>query len=98
MYSLHRQPSVYGADAQTFRPERWADPTLRPGWDYLPFGGGPRVCLGQQYALTEAYYVTIRLMQMYRRVEPRNANESWMEQLTITCCSYGGTKVGLFTE
>lgn len=93
-YSMMRDPSIYGADATSFRPERWADPSLRPGWGYLPFGGGPRVCLGQQYALTEAYYVTIRLMQKFGKLEARD-DEPWREQVAVTCCSMNGTKVAL---
>lgn len=91
---MMRQPSIFGSDAEVFRPERWADPSLRPGWGYLPFGGGPRVCLGQQYALTEAYYVTIRMMQRFRTLENRD-NEPWTEKIAVTCCSFNGTKVAL---
>ena len=94
MQSMMRQKRTYGPDAEVFKPERWADPSLRPGWDFLPFGGGPRVCLGQQYALTEAYYVTIRLMQTFRNIESRD-KEPWTEKLTITCCSRNGTQVML---
>lgn len=43
MYSMMRQQSIFGADSEEWRPERWSDPNLRPGWGYLPFGGGPRV-------------------------------------------------------
>lgn len=93
-YSMMRKTSIYGPDAAIFRPERWAEPSLRPGWAYLPFGGGPRVCLGQQYALTEAYYVTIRMMQRYRRLESRDP-ELWKEKVAVTCCSLNGTKVAL---
>jgi cytochrome P450 len=92
-YSMMRQTSAFGPDASEFRPERWADPALRPGWSFLPFGGGPRVCLGQQYALTETYYVTIRIMQRFRRLECRDP-EPWREKVSVTCCSFGGTKVG----
>jgi cytochrome P450 len=92
-YSMMRQESAFGPDAAVFRPERWENPALRPGWSFLPFGGGPRVCLGQQYALTEAYYVTVRIMQRFRRVESRDA-EPWREKVSVTCCSFGGTKVG----
>ena len=93
-YSMMRQPSAFGPDAEVFRPERWADPSLRPGWNYLPFGGGPRVCLGQQYALTETYYVTIRLMQRFKTLECRDP-EPWIEKVSVTCCSWNGTKVAL---
>lgn len=47
MYSLHRNKETYGPDAEEFKPDRWADPNLRPGWNFVPFGGGPRVCLGK---------------------------------------------------
>lgn len=35
---------------RSFRPERWEDGTLheRIGWGYLPFNGGPRICLGRK--------------------------------------------------
>lgn len=68
IYCTHRLESIYGKDAKEFRPERWAEmPKL--GWAYLPFNGGPRICLGQQFALTEASYVTVRLLQMFNHIE-----------------------------
>jgi len=44
-------------DPDEFRPERWADGTLRrelPDMAYMPFSAGPRVCIGRQFALLEA--------------------------------------------
>lgn len=71
-YSLHRHPSLWGPDADEFRPERWADPkTARHTWAYLPFNGGPRICLGQQFALTETSYTVVRLLQEFRSVRLR---------------------------
>ena len=93
-YTLHRRPDYYGPDAEEFLPERWE--TLRVGWEYLPFNGGPRICLGQQYALTEAGYVMCRLAQTFARVESRDETGEWVEGLTITCCSGNGVKVGVF--
>ncbi|KAF2865926.1 n-alkane-inducible cytochrome P450 [Massariosphaeria phaeospora] len=91
-YSMHRRPDLYGADSTTYKPERWE--SRRPGWEYLPFNGGPRICLGQQYALTEAGYVTVRLVQEFATLESRDAGP-WVESLTLTVCSANGTKVGL---
>lgn len=90
-YTMHRRKDLYGPDADEYKPERWE--SLRPGWEYLPFNGGPRICLGQQYALTEASYVTVRLVQMFAKMESRDAGP-WEESLTLTCCSRNGTKVG----
>ncbi|KAF2743154.1 putative cytochrome P450 alkane hydroxylase [Sporormia fimetaria CBS 119925] len=96
-YTMHRRQDLYGADAEEFRPERWE--ALRPSWEYLPFNGGPRICLGQQYALTEAGFVTVRLAQEFKRLESRDTNGGvWVEGLTLTLCSKNGTKVGLFRE
>ena len=52
VYTMHRRKDLYGADAALFRPSRWQPdnpdgPDLRGiGWGYLPFNGGPRICLG----------------------------------------------------
>ena len=94
-WSMHRRKDYYGADADEFRPERWEK--LRPGWEYLPFNGGPRICLGQQFALLEASYCTVRLMQRFPRIEPRDGRP-WSEWVTLTLASGPGTKVGLFEQ
>ncbi|KAK5203419.1 hypothetical protein LTR47_010348 [Exophiala xenobiotica] len=71
VYAMHRRPDLYGMDAEDFRPERWDEdmpldrnPTDAK-WGYLPFNGGPRVCLGMDFALTEAAYTIVRLMQRF---------------------------------
>ncbi|KAE8377117.1 cytochrome P450 [Aspergillus bertholletiae] len=92
VYTMHRREDFYGPDANEYRPERWAD--LRPSWEYLPFNGGPRICVGQQYALTEAGYVTVRLAQQFSVLESRDPGP-WEESLTLTLCSRNGTKVAL---
>lgn len=64
VYVTHRMKEHYGEDARIFRPERWeSQPKL--GWAYVPFNGGPRICLGQQFALTEASYTIVRLIQLF---------------------------------
>lgn len=46
IYSTHHRGDIYGEDVGEFVPERWQK--TRPGWGYLPFNGGPRVCLGRE--------------------------------------------------
>jgi cytochrome P450 len=92
VYSMHRRDDLYGPNSNEFCPERWD--SIRPGWGYLPFNGGPRICLGQQYALAEAGYVTARLAQQFRKLESRDPEE-WQERLSLTLRSRNGTKVGL---
>lgn len=92
VYALHRREEFFGPDANDFRPERWAE--IRPGWEYLPFNGGPRICVGQQYALTEAGYVTVRLAQKFSVLESRDPGP-WVEEYALTVCSRNGTKVAL---
>ena len=49
---MQRRKDIYGLDADEFRPERWEDDALVSNkalkWAYLPFNGGPRVCLGSE--------------------------------------------------
>ena len=69
---LHRDKEVWGADADEWRPDRWYDETLRPGSSFIPFGAGPRVCPGQQLAMIEASYVTVRIAQTFSEIENRD--------------------------
>lgn len=49
VYHMHRRKDLYGSDAGTFRPERWEGSELADiKWGYLPFNGGPRLCLGSK--------------------------------------------------
>ena len=66
-YGLQRRVDVWGPDAAEFKPERWEGRKM--DWSYIPFSGGPRVCLGQQYALTEVGYLVVRMLQTFEAVE-----------------------------
>lgn len=90
---MHRRKDFYGEDADEYKPERWED--LRVGWGYLPFNGGPRICVGQQFALIQVGYTIVRLIQEFERIESRDQTE-WVENLHLTLSSGNGVQVALF--
>ena len=52
---MQRRKDLYGSDAGTFRPERWEGSELTDiKWGYLPFNGGPRLCLGSKWLLMDS--------------------------------------------
>ncbi|HEU4568378.1 MAG TPA: cytochrome P450 [Marmoricola sp.] len=65
-YVLHRDPR-YWPDPETYAPDRFAAEHTHAGHQYLPFGGGPRVCVGRHFALVEA---TLVLAVLLRAVRP----------------------------
>ncbi len=71
-WMTHRDPRYYD-DPEAFRPERWLDGLAGrlPAGAYFPFGGGPRRCIGEGFALLEAAIVIATLAQKFRfRVVP----------------------------
>lgn len=69
-WAIHRRKDIYGDDADDFRPERWE--TLRPTFEYVPFNAGPRICVGQQFALTQIAFVTFKLLQAFKEIERKD--------------------------
>ncbi|KAL0935909.1 N-alkane-inducible cytochrome P450 [Colletotrichum truncatum] len=94
-FVMHRRPELFGSDAEEFIPERWE--TFRPGWEYLPFNGGPRVCPGQKFALTESSYTIARLLHAYSAIDNLDPTE-WREQLTLSLTLNNGVKVRLHPD
>jgi cytochrome P450 len=78
-YVLHRLPAFWenpeAFDPERFSPERSAE---RPKFIYLPFGAGPRQCIGNQFALIEAQLIVATLAQRYRlRLVPGHRVDAW---------------------
>lgn len=123
IHAMHRMKRLYGDDAECFRPNRW-DPYMENpvdlrniGWGYLPFSGGPRLCLGrkssltcelsfahiadlsqEEFALLEAGYVTVRIVQKFRTLEldPRDtgiAVGTEKQEVTLVLASQDGCRV-----
>ena len=81
VYGMHHHAALW-PDAEVFRPERFAtaaQPPL-PTYGYLPFGGGPRLCVGSHFALTELQLVLIQTLRRYR-VLPTAATPPGMNPL-----------------
>jgi len=47
LYAIQHRPDIWGEDAEDFRPERWQGRKI--GWEWIPFGGGARKCLGRKF-------------------------------------------------
>jgi cytochrome P450 len=64
---VHRDPRWFD-DPETFKPERWDNDLARriPRCAYFPFGDGPRICIGNQFAMMETILVLCTIMQRYR--------------------------------
>jgi cytochrome P450 len=67
MYVTHRNPNLW-PQPERFDPERFAPAEVarRHRFAYLPFGGGPRICIGSSFALAEAQVVVAAVAQRYR--------------------------------
>ena len=65
-YGLHHDAKLWEAPAE-FRPARFAAGQARPvpANAYVPFGGGPRLCIGMQFALTEMHLVALELLRQF---------------------------------
>lgn len=94
LYVLHRRTDLYGDNADKFSPQRWEHLRPKP-WSYLPFGGGPRVCPGQQLALAEVAYTLVKFLQMFKGIENRDPTLEFVEQYKISTESKNGAKVAL---
>ena len=91
-YALHRRKDIYGENAEQFDPQRWAK-LKPPNWSYLPFGGGPRVCPGQQLGIAEVSYAIVRILQTFQGIENRDPIGDFIENYKITTESKNGAKV-----
>jgi cytochrome P450 len=64
---VHRDPRIFD-DPESFRPERWDNDLFKrlPRCAFFPFGDGPRVCIGNHFAVIEAVLILATIAQRYR--------------------------------
>jgi cytochrome P450 len=72
--STQRRRDLYPPISESFPydplewwPERWTTWTPK-AWNYIPFNGGPRICIGQQFALMEIGYTIVRILQEFDQI------------------------------
>ncbi|ESQ40764.1 hypothetical protein EUTSA_v10013132mg [Eutrema salsugineum] len=91
IYAMGRMETIWGKDCLRFRPERW----LRDGrymtksaYKFTAFNGGPRLCLGKDFAYYQMKYVAAAIIYRYRvrvdvksghKVEPKMALTMYMK-------------------
>lgn len=68
--ALHRNPAIWGEDAHLFKPERFDQGLAKAAngnsMAFIPFGAGPRVCVGLNFATNEAKITLSMILQRYR--------------------------------
>ncbi|GFX24925.1 cytochrome P450 3A21 [Trichonephila clavipes] len=78
-YAMHYDPDFF-EDPETFNPERFMEgyEPKHPQYAYLPFGAGPRNCLGMRFALLEIKMCLANLFR-YFRVKPHSTTKIPLE-------------------
>ncbi len=80
-YTMHRHPR-YWHDPEMFDPDRFSS-EQPPRFVYMPFGGGPRLCIGQPFALAEATLLLATIIQRYHLQLAPNTRVEMEPQITL---------------
>ncbi|KAK9674241.1 hypothetical protein RND81_12G220200 [Saponaria officinalis] len=68
IYQVHHDPKLWGDDVNEFKPDRFSEGILKAtngNLSFFPFIGGPRICIGQNFALVEAKIAIAMLLQRF---------------------------------
>jgi cytochrome P450 len=89
----HRNPDVHD-EPGAFRPERFLGPGAPSGYEWLPFGGGTRRCLGASFALFEMRVVLRTVLSRARLSAAEDGDEAVVRQ-SVTLAPARGARVRL---
>jgi cytochrome P450 len=81
---MQRDPRYFD-DPESFSPERWENGLIKqlPKFAYFPFGGGPRVCIGQSFAMMEATLVLATIARRVRLSVLPGSPEGLVQSMTL---------------
>ncbi|CAE6522075.1 unnamed protein product [Rhizoctonia solani] len=96
-YSLlhvHRRKDIWGEDAEDFKPERWFSDNpkrvhVTNPFAFIPFNGGPRMCLGQNLAYLLVSHTIVEMVRKFRwslaqDSQPIKPPKNWSDVSTTT--------------
>ncbi|KAG6497503.1 cytochrome P450 86B1-like [Zingiber officinale] len=69
IFSMGRMESIWGKDSREYRPERWLKDgrfLSEPAYKFTAFNGGPRLCLGKDFAYYQMKFVAASILRRYR--------------------------------
>lgn len=87
IYAVHRDPELWDRPLE-FDPERFSPENVkdRDRWQFIPFAGGPRACIGQHFAMLEA---TLALATLIRTHEIRSIDDDFPLETPYTTVAAG---------
>jgi cytochrome P450 len=95
---MQRRKDLYPPISESFPydpadwvPERWAT-WIPKSWQFVPFNGGPRICIGQQFAMVEMGYTLVRIFQTFERLVDYGNKPILKTEIVLT--PGDGVKVG----
>ncbi|WMX12890.1 cytochrome P450 [Aureispira sp. CCB-E] len=85
VYGLHHNPK-YWKDPECFDPERFTPENKKEQvpFSYLPFGGGPRICIGKNFAIMEMQFILAMFIRRYKFVLSPGQNIGFKPLLTLS--------------
>ncbi|CAI2358122.1 unnamed protein product [Caenorhabditis sp. 36 PRJEB53466] len=97
VHALHRSTEIWGDNPDVFFPERWLDPNAahRHNMSWIPFGAGPRQCVGIRMGMIE---VKLALAHILRKYSMIGGAHSEKELNLIGCATMAPEKVTVYLE
>ncbi|KPJ15874.1 Cytochrome P450 4c21 [Papilio machaon] len=98
VWCLHRNPHYWGPDADVFNPDRFLDNVKHHPHAFIPFGSGPRNCIGYRYAMMSMKTVLATLLRSYKFLPPPSSgdtNKTFSVKFDIMLRDLGGFKLQL---